>query len=161
LRFFPQFDFLQLETTVAISDTIPKWALLFQFKIVKLNYEEIWRRLKVEDPHNGRGKRDEGNSQAQKTAAMIRRRRAWRWHSRILRLKEGEERCDFWERREDFAIEGRRREMLRFLRKPRERMGYELFQEQCWYGFKEIKIKWKLMYLGTVEYVVYVGVCTV
>jgi hypothetical protein len=121
LRFFPQFDFLQLETTVAISDTIPKWALLFQFKIVKLNYEEIWRRLKVEDPHNGRGKRDEGNSQAQKTAAMIRRRQAWRWHSRILRLKEGEERCcDFWERREDFAIEGRRREMLRFLRKKRD-----------------------------------------
>jgi hypothetical protein len=121
LRFFPQFDFLQLEITVAISDTIPKWALLFQFKIVKLNYEEIWRRLKVEDPHNGRGKRDEGNSQAQKTAAMIRRRRAWRWHSRILRLKEGEERCcDFWERREDFAIEGMRREMLRFLRKKRD-----------------------------------------
>jgi hypothetical protein len=64
LRVFPQFDFLQLKTTVAISDPIPKWALMFQFKIVKVNYEEKWRRLKVEDRHSGRGKREEGNSRA-------------------------------------------------------------------------------------------------
>jgi hypothetical protein len=31
----------------------------------------------------------------------------------------------------------------------------------CWFWFKEIKIKWKLMYLGTVVYVVYVGVYTI
>jgi hypothetical protein len=37
---------------------------MFQFKIVKVNYEEKLRRLKVEDPHSGRGKREEGNSQA-------------------------------------------------------------------------------------------------
>jgi hypothetical protein len=67
-----------LKTTVAISDPIPKWALMFQFKIVKVfklkvNYEE-WRRLKVEDRLSGRGKREEGNSRAQNTIQRERER---------------------------------------------------------------------------------------
>jgi hypothetical protein len=47
---------------------------MFQFKIVKVNYEEKRRRLKVEDRHRGRGKREEGNSRAQNTIQRERER---------------------------------------------------------------------------------------
>jgi hypothetical protein len=41
LRVFPQFDFLQLKATLVISNPIPKWALIFQFKIAKVYKLEV------------------------------------------------------------------------------------------------------------------------